>query len=112
MRIAYSAFVTLLAVSAVPSVGLAHVRRGCSTWPRRRDERHGSMTAKFNFPVGLGRLRRLLRPLRAMTFEDRHRIISTVPCPNRKCSAKIGEPCRGTNFPHTRRVQAFNKRNG
>lgn len=53
------------------------------------------------------RLRQAMRANRIMTVATRDAIVAAVACPNRKCGAKVGEPCRGLNMPHLRREQLW-----
>ncbi len=67
------------------------------------------MTTKGHVPWIPWRLRQAMRSTRFMTVSTRDEIIAAVPCPNRKCGAKVGEPCRGERIPHVRRVQAWRR---
>ena len=54
-------------------------------------------------------LRRVFRPVRFILTQTRDEVIATVPCPNRKCAAGVGEPCpRGVGL-HRRRIQAWQR---
>jgi hypothetical protein len=62
--------------------------------------------------------RRLLRKhqMRIMTRADRDAVLATVPCPNRRCGAAIGEFCRDPGclppvspLPHPARVRAWKR---